>query len=48
MWFLGTWFIGGFGSVRLTLGPDDLKGLSQPKPFYDSILKINKTVKIYF
>ena len=30
---LGTWFIGGLGSVRLTVGLDDSKGL-----FYDSIL----------
>ena len=33
---LGTWFSGGLGSVRLTVGRDDLKGLFQPKRFYDS------------
>jgi len=35
MWQLGTWFSGGLGSVRLMIGPDDLKGLFQPKLFYD-------------
>ncbi|KAK4828511.1 hypothetical protein QYF61_026782 [Mycteria americana] len=25
MWCLGTWFSGGLGSVRLTVGLDDLK-----------------------
>jgi len=34
---LGSWFSGGLGSVRLTVGLDDLKGLFQPKQFYDSI-----------
>jgi len=30
MWWLGTWFNGGLGSVRLTAGLD-LKGPFQPK-----------------
>ena len=38
MWCLGTWLSGGLGSVRLTVGLDDLKGLFQPKQFYDSKL----------
>jgi len=33
---LGTWFSGGFGSVRLTVGFDDREGLLQRKYFYDS------------
>ncbi|GAB0188229.1 mitochondrial enolase superfamily member 1 [Grus japonensis] len=33
---LRTWFSGGFGSVRLTVGLDDLNGLFQPKQFYGS------------
>jgi len=37
MWCLGTWFGNGLGSVRFMVGPDDLKGLFQPKLFYDSI-----------
>ncbi|KAK4815132.1 hypothetical protein QYF61_017573, partial [Mycteria americana] len=42
MWCLGTWFSGGLGSARLTVGLDDLKGLFQSKQFYDSM--IPKTV----
>ena len=38
MWCLGTWFSGGLGSIRLTLGLDDLKGPFQPKWFYDSMI----------
>jgi len=37
MWYLGTWFSGGLGSVSLMLGLDDLKGFFQPKLFYDSM-----------
>ena len=37
MWCLGTWFSGGLGSVRFTVGLDDLKGLFQPKRFCDSL-----------
>ena len=37
MWCLGTWFSGGLGSVTLMVGLDDLKGLFQPKRFYDSV-----------
>ena len=38
MWHLGTWFSGGLGSVRFMVGPDDLKGLFQPKYFCDSMI----------
>ena len=38
MWRLGTWFRGGLGSVRLMVGLDDLKGLFQPKRFYESMI----------
>jgi len=34
-WYLGTWFSGGLGSVRFTVGLDDLTGLFQPKWLYD-------------
>jgi len=37
MWCLGAWFSGGFGSIRFIGGLDYLKGLFQPKLFYDSI-----------
>ena len=37
MWHLGTWFSGGLGSARVMVGLDDLKGLFQPKRFYDSV-----------
>ena len=37
MWCLGTWFSGGHGSARLMVGLDHLKGLFQPKRFYDSV-----------
>lgn len=33
-WQLGTWFCGGVGSVMLTDGFNDLKGLFKPKSFY--------------
>ncbi|KAK4832564.1 hypothetical protein QYF61_024064 [Mycteria americana] len=36
MWCSGTWFSGGLGSVGFMVGLDDLKGLFQPKRFYDS------------
>lgn len=32
MWHFGTWFTG----VRLVVGLDDLKGLSQPNRFHSS------------
>jgi len=32
---LGAWFSGGLGNVGLVVGLDDLKGLFQPKWFYD-------------
>ncbi|KAK4823922.1 hypothetical protein QYF61_008308 [Mycteria americana] len=34
---LVTWFSGGLGNVRLMVELDDLKGLFQPKRFYDSV-----------
>ena len=37
MWCLGTRFIGGLGNIRLIVGLKDLRGLFQPKLFYDSI-----------
>jgi len=37
MWRLGIWFSGGLGSVRFTVGFDNLKGRFQPKWFYDSM-----------
>jgi len=41
MWCLGTQFIGGLGSARLTVALDDLKGPFQPKLFYSMILDIS-------
>lgn len=38
MWHFRTWYSGGFGSVRLVIGLNDLMGLSEPKQFYDSML----------
>lgn len=38
MWCLGMQFSGRLGSAVLTLGLYDLKGLVQPKRFYDSIM----------
>ncbi|KAK4812720.1 hypothetical protein QYF61_015039 [Mycteria americana] len=35
---LGTWCSGGLGSVRFTVGLDDLKGLFQPIRFCDSVI----------
>lgn len=36
MWCLRTWFSGGLGNVKLTVGIDHLNGLFQPKlQFYD-------------
>ena len=37
MWCLGTWCSGGLGSVRWTVGLDDLKRLFQPQRFCDSM-----------
>ena len=37
-WCLETWFSGRLGSVRLPVGLDGLKGLFQPKRFYDSMI----------
>lgn len=33
---LGAWFSSGLGNAALMVGLHDLKGLVQPKPFYDS------------
>jgi len=33
MWPLETWFSGGLGSIRFTVGLSDLKSLFQPKQF---------------
>ena len=33
----GTWFSGGLGSIKFTVGLNDLKSLFQPKRFYGSI-----------
>ena len=35
-YLVGAWFSGGLGSVRLTVRPNDLKGLFQPHWFCDS------------
>ena len=40
MWCLGTWFSGGLGSVTFKVGLDDLKGLFQPKLFYESMINV--------
>ena len=42
-WHLGTWFSGGLGSLRLTVGLDDLKALFQPKRFYDPMIPYSFT-----
>lgn len=47
------WFSGGLGSTGLTVAIDDLKGLFQPKEFYDStiltyLLYILTIVKNFF
>lgn len=34
---IGTWLSSGLGSIRLMVGLDDLKGLFQPKQFYNSV-----------
>jgi len=36
VWHLVTWFSGGLGSIRFTVGLDNLQGLFQIKRFYDS------------
>ena len=36
---------GGLGSVRLTVGLDDLKGLFQPKRFYDFRLHVGRRME---
>lgn len=45
MWHLATWFRGGFSSVGLTAGLDDLRSLSQHKQSYYSIIMYNKSQK---
>jgi len=44
MWCLGTQFSGVLGSVRLTVGLNDLRGPFQPKWFYDSMSTLGGTV----
>jgi len=36
VWHFGTWFSGGLGSISFMVGLHDLKGVFQPKRFYDS------------
>ena len=51
MWHLGTWFSGGVGSARLAVGLGDLKGLFQPKQFYDSMVTdaiLTRSTPVYF
>lgn len=36
MWHSGTWVSGGLGCVGFMIGLNDLRGLCQPKQFYDS------------
>lgn len=45
MCHLRTWFSGGLGSVRLIVGLNDLKGIFQPKLFYNSLKKHNNYEK---
>ena len=40
---LGTWCSGGLGSVRFTVGLDDLKGLFQPIQFCDNKIMSEKS-----
>lgn len=42
IWCFGTQFSGGFSSVRLMVGLNDLRGLFQPKYFYDSMVSSSK------
>lgn len=44
VWSLGMWFRGGLWSAALTVELNSLKGLSQPKQFYDSVKKIQRMV----
>jgi len=39
MWCLGTWFSDGFGSVRITVRLDVIKGPLQPEWYYDSMIQ---------
>ncbi|KAK4815922.1 LOW QUALITY PROTEIN: hypothetical protein QYF61_010179 [Mycteria americana] len=41
---LGTWCSGGLGSLRFTVGLDDLKGLFQPIRFCDSVKQVTVSV----
>lgn len=42
IWPLGTWFSGGFGSLELMVGFDDIKIFSQTNQFYDSMTRLQK------
>jgi len=44
MWHFGTRFSGGLGSVRFTVL--DLKGLFQPKLFYDSQIHSQRSLSV--
>lgn len=37
MWHLGLWLSGEIGSAGVMVGLDDLRGIFQPKLFYDCI-----------
>lgn len=43
MWCLGSWFTGGLGRTKLTVGSDDLKALLECKQFYDSVTQLVPT-----
>lgn len=40
MWHFGTWVKGGLGSVGGLVGLDELKGVFQPKLFYNSVFAV--------
>lgn len=39
-----TWYSGGIGSAGITVEHDDLKGLSLPKQFCNSMILLHKNV----
>lgn len=43
---LGAWISGGWSSIRLVVGHDDLKGLLQPERFSKSLLLCLKDMRI--
>lgn len=40
-----TWYSGGIGSAGITVEHDDLKGLSLPKQFCNSMILLHKNVQ---